>query len=68
EQPAVLLPSPGAATGETAIALKTGAFVPGLNLEAARAGGNYLYLPQTLMERGEDHDIARFREMMREAG
>ncbi|MBV8030718.1 MAG: hypothetical protein JO035_04345, partial [Betaproteobacteria bacterium] len=48
EQPAVLLPSPGAATGETAIALKTGAFVPGLNLEAARAGGNYLYLPQTL--------------------
>ena len=63
----VLLPAPGVGMGETTIALRSGVFVAGQNLESARAGRSYMYLPQGLSERGEDYDIVRFREMIREA-
>ena len=53
--------------GETTIALRSGVFVAGQNLESARAGRSYMYLPQGLAERGEDYDIVRYREMVREA-
>ena len=67
EQVAMLLPPPGPATGEVAIALPAGLFTPGVNLEAEFDGCQHVYLPQGVAERGEDYEIARFREMVREA-
>jgi len=52
---------------ETRIVLKPGAFTPGQNLEIAHGGRNHVYLPQAVAERGEDYEIARFRELVREA-
>ncbi len=67
EQPGVLLPAAGLGLGETSIALRAGVFEPGRNLESSRAGRSYVYLPQSVSERGDDYDIVRFREMIREA-
>jgi hypothetical protein len=67
EQMAVLLPPPGPATGEVGIALPSGIFTPGVNLEAEFNGRQHVYMPLGVAERGEDYDIARFREMVREA-
>jgi hypothetical protein len=56
----------GETPGEVRIAFKPGVFVPGQNLEAERGGKQHVYLPQGVAERGEDFEIARFREMVRE--
>ncbi len=63
---AVLLPAAGLGTGEASIALRAGVFVPGENLENERGGRSYVYMPQGVTERGEDFEIARYREMIRE--
>jgi hypothetical protein len=67
EETGVLLPAPGLGSGEASIALRAGAFIPGQNLLADRAGKHYMYMPQGVAERGDDYDIVRFREMIREA-
>jgi hypothetical protein len=51
---------------EARIVLKPGVFAPAQNLEAARGERQHIYIPQALTERGEDYEIARFREMVRE--
>ena len=61
----VLLKSDGEA--EVRIALKPGVFTPGQNLEISRGERNHVYLPQAVAERGEDYEIARFRELIRES-
>ena len=48
------------------IVLKPGVFAPAQNLEVARGERQHIYIPQALTERGEDYEIARFREMVRE--
>ncbi|HWA38822.1 MAG TPA: hypothetical protein VG873_13245 [Burkholderiales bacterium] len=67
EETGVLLPAPGLGSGEASIALRAGAFIPGQNLLTDRAGKHYMYMPQGVAERGDDYDIVRFREMVREA-
>ena len=66
-QPAIVLPAAVNGTGEASIALRAGAYVPGQNLESERGGRAFVYMPQTVAERGDDYDIVRFREMVREA-
>jgi hypothetical protein len=66
-EPGVLLPAAGLGSGEASIALRTGVFVPGQTLENQRGGRSYVYMPQDLAERGDDYDIVRFREMLRES-
>ena len=61
----VLLKSIDAA--EARIVLKPGVFTPGQNLEIARGERHHVYLPQAVSERGEDFEIGRFRELIREA-
>jgi len=61
--PGVLLP---AAPGETAIALRAGVYARGENLEATIHGRQLVYLPQGIAERGDDYEIVKFREMVRE--
>lgn len=67
QAPGVLLPAPGLGSGEASIALRTGVFVPGQTMENQRGGRGYVYMPQDLVERGDDYDIVRFREMMRDS-
>jgi hypothetical protein len=51
---------------EARIVLKPGVFAPAQNLEIARGERHHVYIPQAIAERGEDYEIARFREMVRE--
>lgn len=63
----VLLKSGEPDSGEVRIALRPGMFVPGQNLEAERGGRFHVYMPQGIEDRGEDYEIARYREMIRES-
>jgi len=51
---------------EARIVLKPGVFAPAQNLEIARGDRQHVYIPQAVAERGEDYEIARFRELIRE--
>ena len=53
-------------SAETRIVLKPGVFAPAQNLEIARGERYHVYIPQAVAERGEDYEIARFRERVRE--
>jgi len=59
----VLLPAP---SGESSIALKAGAYTRGENLETMISGKQLVYMPQGVAERGEDYEIVKAREMIRE--
>jgi hypothetical protein len=61
----VLLRDGGAA--ETRIVLKPGVFAPAQNLEVAQGERHHVFIPQVIAERGEDYEIARFRELVRES-
>ena len=52
---------------EAKIVLKPGVFAPAQNLELSRGERQHVYLPQAVAERGEDYEIARFRELIRES-
>jgi hypothetical protein len=52
---------------EARIVLKPGVFAPMQNLEVQRGDRQHVYIPQGLAERGEDYEIARFREMIRDS-
>jgi hypothetical protein len=52
---------------EAHIVLKPGVFAPGQNLELARGARHHVYLPQAVSERGDDYEIARYRELVRES-
>jgi hypothetical protein len=51
---------------EARIVLKPGVFAPAQNLEMERGERHHVYIPQAVAERGEDYEIARFRELIRE--
>lgn len=59
----VLLPLPG---GDAAVALRAGVYTHGENLESTIGGRARVYLPQGSGERGEDYEIVRFKEMVKE--
>jgi hypothetical protein len=61
----VLLPA--AVPGEAAVALRAGVYAPGENLETTIGGRQHVYLPQGVTERGDDYEIVRFRELVRES-
>lgn len=57
-----------APTGQATVALRAGVYSPGESLHMQRQGGAYLLIPAGLRERGQDYDIASYREMLREDG
>jgi hypothetical protein len=61
----VLMRDAGAA--EVRILLKPGIYAPLQNLEVREGERTRVYIPQGLAERGEDYDIGRYREMVRES-
>jgi len=65
-EPGVLIRNGGDA-GEAHIVMRSGAFVAGQNLEAEHGGRQHIYLPQGITEQGEDYEIVRYREMVRES-
>ena len=66
-QQGVLLKTGEADSGEASIVLRPGVFAPGQNLESEHGGRHHVYMPQSLAERGEDYEIVRYREMVRES-
>ena len=56
----------GGEAAEARIVLKPGVFAPTQNLEAPQGANHHVYIPQAIAERGEDYEIARFRELVRE--
>lgn len=67
EETGLLLPSAVLGSGEVAVALRSGVYPPGTNLEATLDGREHVYLPQGSPERTEDYELVRFREMIRES-
>jgi hypothetical protein len=67
EEKGLLLPSAVLGSGEVSIALRSGIYPPGQNLEATFDGREHVYMPQGSPERAEDYELIRFREMIREA-
>ncbi len=63
----VLLKTGEPDSGEVRIVLKPGVFLPGQNLESERGGRFHVYMPQAVEDKGDDYEIARFREMIRES-
>lgn len=53
--------------GEARVLLRAGVFVSGQNMEYRMGETTRLLLPQGVLERGDEHELARFREMIREA-
>lgn len=54
-------------SAEARIVLRPGVFAPAQNLEISRGERHHVYIPQALAERGEDYEIARFRELIKES-
>jgi hypothetical protein len=52
---------------EAHIVLRPGVFAPAQNLEMAQGARHHVFIPQVVAERGEDYEIARFREMVKES-
>jgi len=65
---AAILLSPADSAAEVKVLLRGGVLVSGQNLELERDGKAYLLLPEGIMERCEDYELVRFRQMVRETG
>ena len=63
----LLLPAAVLGSGEVSIALPPGVYAPGTNLEANISGKDHVYMPISAAERGEDYEMLRFREMVRDS-
>jgi len=63
----VLLRPDAPGVAEVRIALRPGVFAPGHNLERRDGKVQRVYVPIRIVDRGEDYEIGRFREMVREA-
>ena len=67
EETGILLPSAVLGSGEVAVALRSGVYPPGQNLEASVGSKEHVYMPQGSAERSEDYELVRFREMVRDS-
>jgi len=65
---AAILLNPADSAAEVTVLLRGGVLVSGQNLELERDGKAYLLLPEGMMERHEDYELVRFRQMVREIG
>ena len=53
--------------GEARLLLRPGVFVAGQNLEYQKGAATCMLMPQGVLESGEEYELVRFREMIREA-
>jgi hypothetical protein len=47
--------------------LRAGVYARGENLESNVGGRQHVYMPQGVAERGDDYEIVRFKELVKEA-
>ena len=52
--------------GEARVLLRAGVFVPGQNMEYRKGDMTCLLMPQGVVESGEEYEVVKFREMIRE--
>jgi hypothetical protein len=62
----LLDPLSTATSTEALVVLRAGAWVPGQNLEVDTDGISLLLMPIGVAERGEDYELVRFRQMIRD--
>jgi hypothetical protein len=62
----LLDPASLATSAEALVVLRAGAWVPGQNLEAEAGGVSLLLMPMGVAERGDDYELVRFRQMIRD--
>jgi hypothetical protein len=62
----LLDPLSQATSTEALVVLRAGAWVPGQNLEIDTDGVSLLLMPIGVAERGEDYELVRFRQMIRD--
>jgi len=63
----VILPPVAPSNGDASIALRAGVYTRGENLECHTGGKHRIYMPQGVAERGDDYEIVKFKEMVRES-
>lgn len=64
----ILVGDRGDSPGEARVLLRAGSFVPGQNMEYQRDGMNCLLMPQGVVESGDEYEVVRFRELIRDSG
>ena len=62
----LLDPLSQATSSEALVVLRAGAWVPGQNLQVDSDGVSLLLMPIGVAERGEDYELVRFRQMIRD--
>ena len=63
----ILIGDGGESPGEARVLLRAGVFVPGRNMEYRKGEATCLLLPQGVVESGDEYELVKFREMIREA-
>ncbi len=63
----ILLGDGGEPDGEARLLLRAGVFVPGQNMEYRKGELTCLLMPQGVVDSGEDYEVVKFREMIRDA-
>ncbi|MEK7436801.1 MAG: hypothetical protein AAB150_07960 [Pseudomonadota bacterium] len=62
----VLISDGDESPGEARVLLRAGAFVPGQNMEYRKGDATCLLMPQGVVDSGEEYELVKFREMIRE--
>jgi len=62
----VLISDGSESPGEARVLLRDGVFVPGQNMEYRKGAYTCLLMPLGVVETGEEYEVVRFREMMRD--
>jgi hypothetical protein len=64
----VLISSGGESPGEVRVLLRAGVFVPGQNMEYQKGEMTCVLMPHGVLESGEEYEVVKFREMIRDTG
>jgi hypothetical protein len=62
----ILLGDGSESPGEARVLLRAGVFVPGQNMEYQKGEMTCLLMPQGVVESGEEYEVVKFREMVRD--
>ena len=62
----ILIGDASESPGEARVLLRAGVFVPGQNMEYQKGEMTCLLMPQGVVESGEEYEVVKFREMMRD--
>jgi hypothetical protein len=62
----ILLGDGSESPGEARVLLRAGVFVPGQNMEYRKGELTCLLMPQGVVDSGEEYEVVKFREMIRD--